>query len=448
MDLSNKPEIQEWYKNPKYPLLFLEKNGKTRLWACWVIGDTIYRTDGFVNGKLKEPLGKCISGNTLRDCDKQALLEAEKLWLKQIDKDYKPYKTDKIGCKIFEHVCKQKEKTGGMNRGVRMFKETEICTETTAGQKDFGSQHRPMLAKKYKDWKGEKYSLTGPGEKIIFPALIQAKLDGIRALPQIKGDSVMLESRNGNSFVHLNHIRNEIKKFLKGNENIILDGELYIHECFREDGSEMTGVERYQFISEACKITRSEPHKKENLVEYWIFDIWDPTRTNEQRWQIVKNLFKDYDGSIIKLVPTKVVQNHEDIERYMKVLIGEETKRKGYEFEGVMIRQLSAKYMNSTTHQSCLLKYKRFEDEEWEIIDAQRCDGGAQDGSIKWVCRNGKKQLVAKQTGDSTASKKLYEIWLKNPERYRGRKINIRFNDRTKEGIPRFPRATAFVEDK
>lgn len=456
-------ELEGWRNNPRYPLMFITKSGKTRVWACWVVGDTVYYTDGFTNGKIKEPQSHKYTGNTIRNGDEQAPLEAEKMWLKRFNNGYAPAKDDEKGTKIYEHVKKQKEQNGGMNRGVKLFGKTEISVKTTAGKKDFSTQHRPMLAKKYKDWKKEDFVLTPPGQAIKFPAIVQAKVDGIRALPQIKDDSVILESRNGNNFVHLNHLRKEIKRWLtkKGCPDLVLDGEMYIHELYRDkDGkptfdytdNELKGVERYQFISEACKITRSNPHEYEELVEYWVFDIWDPTKTNMERYEMLQELFDDYKGDILKLVPTRLVNSHDEIEEYMAELVGETTNREGYEFEGLMVRQASQVYKSSTTHQSCLLKYKRFEDEEWEVCGAEKCVGGNQDGAIKWICKkiiNGKeKTVISKQVGDSGDNKKLYAQYKKNPKKFNGRMLNVRFNDRTKDGVPRFPRAIAFVEDK
>jgi len=508
------PELAGWRANRKYPLMFnTVKSGKLRMWACWVEGDTVYYTDGFVDGKIKEPQSHQYDGNTLRTGEEQAPLEAEKMWLKRFDHEYMPAEDDKAGQKIYAHVKEQKEQNGGMNRGVKLFGKTEITTKTTAGKKTMASQHRPMLAKKYKDWKKTKddevFELTAPGKAIKFPAIAQAKVDGIRALPQLDDDGkVTLESRNGNSFVHLNHLRDEIKYWLehKGCPDLILDGEMYVHKMYRDNGKptfdypggieasdlsewfksgvatlrreakkwgcknaaslnkiqlreyledyvyEMKGVERYQFISEACKITRSNPHDHEEMVEYWIFDVWDPSKTNIERYELLQELFEDYDGDILKLVPTKFVNSHEEIEEFMEELVGETTEREGYEFEGLMVRQTSAKYSASTTHQSCLLKYKRFEDEEWEVCGAEKCTGGNQDGAIKWVCRKtikGKeKKVIAKQTGDTGDNKKLYLAYQKNPKKFNGKMLNIRFNDRTKDGVPRFPRAVAFVEDK
>lgn len=456
------PQLDGWKKNNKFPILFLEKNGKTRAWACWVEGNTVYRTDGFTNGKMKDPLPHAYTGNSVKSPEEQAGTEAEKVWLKQIDKDYRPSAKDKYGQKIFQHVKEQKERNGGMNRGVRLFEDSQVTGNTTAGSKKMGSQHRPMLAKKYKDWVNEELVLTNPGKKISFPAIAQAKVDGMRALPVIDGKNVMLESRNGNSFVFLEHVKDEIRSFLTkaGCPDIVLDGELYVHQLYVNDGTptldknsrEMKSVERYQFCSEACKITRKKAHPHQNFIQYWIFDIWDPTMTNTDRWNKLQELFKGYKGSILKLVPTRIVNSHSEIEEFMCEMTGETNGREGYEFEGLMVRDSGATYKSSTTHQSCLLKYKRFEDEEWTVIGAEQCNGGTQDGAIKWICEkeiNGTiEKVTAKQMGDTSDSKKLWKDYQKNPKKFIGRSLNIRFNDRSKKNVPRFPRATAFVEDK
>ena len=518
----NQPQLTGWKQSPKYPLMYCTtRAGKIRVWACWVKGNTVYRTDGLIDGKLKEPQSHMYEGNTLRSGEEQSPLEAEKMWLKQFGHDYRPADDDAPGQKVAKHVQQQKEQNGGMNRGVKLFGATEITSKTTAGKKDLGRRHYPMLAKKYKDWKkikgDEEFCFTNPGKAIKFPAIAQAKVDGIRVLPQLtKNGTVSLESRNGNSFVHLDHLRDEIKYWLerKGYPDMILDGEMYVHTLYRDDSGkptlyyperdvitpeeisdlfsvesptpideireratqfgcknskrlnksklkdfliefvpDMPGVERYQFISEACKITRSKPHEYEDLVEFWVFDLWDPKKTNMERWKLLQKIFSDYDGDIIKLVPTKIVNSHDEIEDYMEEFVGESTGRESYEFEGLMVRQAEAGYeARNNYHSSQLLKYKRFEDEEWEVYGAEKCNGGTQDGAVKWLCQKeikGKlRKVIAKQVGDTETSKKLYNAYLKNPKKYINKMINIRFNDRTRDGVPRFPRATAFPEDK
>jgi len=447
-------------KESKFPTLFtIDKNGRDRLWACWVKNNCVFRTDGLVSGKLKDPQKHEYAGNNVKSANEQAESEAEKLWIKKCDIGYKPNTNDINGTKIFEFVKKQKEKNGGMNRGVRMFTKTAITTKTTAGKKDLDKRHCPMLAKKYKN---EDDSISNVGKQLKFPAIVQAKVDGIRSISWLNKDSVILESRNGKAFVFLDHIREEIKNlFVACGEKMVLDGELYVHSLFktttgltkRKTSRELTNVDRFQFLSEACKITRSEPHKQEELVEYWIFDLWDKEKTSKERWQKLKKIFESYSGSVLKLVPTKIVKSHDEIENEMSCLVGEKTKRNGYEFEGAMIRQSDKLYETKNNyHSSNLLKYKRFDDEEWVVEKADKCVGGVQDGAIKWHCKKTKEEkvlrVIAKQTGDVGASKKMYEDYLKNPKKFVGKQINIRFNGCTKDGVPRFPRATSFVEDK
>lgn len=444
-----------------YPVLYTTtKLGKKRLWACWLDKDdkpVFYSTDGEVGGKLKDASCRTFKGNTRRSAREQTEDWAQKKWIEKLDKGYQPDEHDVYGMKIYAKVIHQKEANGGMNRGVKMWGKTQITTTTTAGAKDLSQRHYPMLAKKYKDHKvvrGEEvYGLTPVGKKITFPCFVQTKVDGVRALPRIANGSVILESRNGKDYVHLNHIRNEILRWLKKKKcmDFVLDGEMYLHQLVR-DGKELKGVERFQFLSQACKITRKEPHPEEGLVQFYIFDLWDPDKTFEERWRILEALFEDYDGHILQLVPTYKVEDHDQIEKHMQDFVGESTKREGYEYEGLMVRQSDAKYVaRNNYHCSDLLKYKRFEDEEWEIYDAEEQEGSHK-GAIKWKLRkviNGKERRVkANQSGDLEIARKLMKEFNKDKSRFIGKLINIRFNDRTKDKVPRFPSATAIPEDK
>lgn len=449
-------------KNPKYPFLYTTaKSGKQRIWACWLDPNgepIVWRTDGEVGGKLKEPSSREFKKNTLRSALEQAQEGACKMWIQKLDKGYTPSPEDKVGQEIYNRVMKQKEANGGMNRGVTMWGETRITTESTAGSKNISERHYPMLAKKYKDYlkrKGdEMYGLTPVGTKINFPCFVQTKVDGLRALPKIGGEHVTLESRNGKNYVFLNHIREEIKRWLthKGCPEIVLDGEMYLHHMLHPSGKEYKSVERFQFLSQTCKITRKSPHSEENKVQFWIFDLWDLDKTFRERWTYLVDLFKDYDGDILRLVSTYEVHNHEEIEKYICEFVGETTGREGYEYEGLMVRQAEATYMaRNNYHCSDLLKYKRFEDEEWEICGAEPCAGN-QAGAIKWKLQkviDGKtRQVIAKQMGDLSHSRKLMEDYLFQPECFNGLMINIRFNERSKDHVPRFPRATVIPEDK
>jgi ATP-dependent DNA ligase len=412
-----------------YPTLYkITKTGKVQQWCISVEKNIITRTDGHVDGKQKSSTRE-VSGNTLRTAEQQAQQEAETYWIKQLDKDYKPDSKDKKSMGIYNHVMKQKSMNGGMNRGVKMFGETQITSSTTDGTKIMSEQHHPMLSQKYEDHRSA----------VTFPVFTQPKCDGMRCLPRLENGRVVLESRNGKDYVHLNHIREELKKILK--PEMVLDGELYIHHIEKEDGNPMKNVERYQFLSKACKITRSKPHEKEYLVQFWVFDIWNPHTTNHDRNRELNKIMKGYKGEIIQLLPTKTAHSHEEIEKHMEIYIADD-------YEGLMLRNPDAVYVSkSGYHCRDLLKYKRFEDEEWIITGAEECQG-THKGAVKWICELNGKKLVAKQVGKLEDSRDLYTQYKKSPKKFNGKYINIRFNDRTKDGIPRFPRAISFVEDK
>jgi hypothetical protein len=459
-DLMDNPELSGWKKHSKFPLLYNDE----RVWAVWCINNIMYRTDGKVGGKIKTPSEKVFNGNTVNGPKEQAFTECERKWIEQVTKNYKPLKTDINGTNIYNNVINQLSQNGGLKRGCKMFGESKITTGTTAGKKDLTATKNPMLAQKYMDFnKDGDFVLTNAGKTIKFPAIVQPKLDGVRTLASIKNGKVILESRSGKNFVHLNAIRDEIKLLLKDTPNIVLDGELYVHKMYRDTAGyptiiktkgvhELKSVERFQFISEACKVTRTNPHEFENLVQYWIFDIWDLTKTAEERNKILQKLMKGYKGQILKLVPTRIVNNNEEILNTMAEYVGETSGRAGYEFEGLMVRQMNGLYNNKKGyHCPDLLKLKRFMDDEWEIVDAEPCEG-SQAGAIKWILRkdiNGKNVFVtAKQMGTVEKSREIYTQFKKNPKKFIGKSINIRYNETSADGVPRFPRATAIVQDK
>lgn len=422
-----------------FPILYKPtKSGKSHSWQISVYGDTITREDGDVGGKLTKTTREIV-GNTVRTAEQQAQQEAEKIWIKQLDKGYKPDEKDKKGMKIFNNVMLQKSINGGMNRGVKMFGESNITVGTTAGDKKIDTVHYPMLSQKYLEHK----------DSVKFPVLVQAKCDGLRCLPRLNSDGeVILESRNGKGYVHLNHIRDELKKILK--PGMIIDGELYVHHLYKKDGvistdgddeDAMKNVERYQFLSESCKITRTKPHEYESFVQFWIFDLWDLESTNLERNKKLKKIMKGYKGDTIVLLPTHTADSHDDVEKLMDSYIEKD-------YEGVMLRDPDAVYVSRNGyHCRSLLKYKRESDEEWIIVGAEQCAGN-QKGAVKWLCELDGKSVTAKQMGNLEDSRKLYKEYCKNPENFNGKHINIRYNELTKDGVPRFPRAVSIVEDK
>ena len=137
----------------EFPVLYkLNGHNKLMKWKISISDNIIFREDGLVLGKLKSSERR-VEGNTLRSASEQVVLEAEKMWLQQLDKGYHPDEADLGGQKIFQHVLQQKQQNGGMNRGVKMFSDTEITASTTVGT--ITGIYSPMLAQKYTEQKSK-----------------------------------------------------------------------------------------------------------------------------------------------------------------------------------------------------------------------------------------------------------------------------------------------------
>jgi ATP-dependent DNA ligase len=64
-------------------------------------------------------------------------------------------------------------------------------------------------------------------KKIIYPCLVQPKLDGVRCLAYWENDKIKLLSRGGKEWTVPNHINFQLESLLP--KDCMFDGELYVH---------------------------------------------------------------------------------------------------------------------------------------------------------------------------------------------------------------------------
>jgi len=198
---------------------------------------------------------------------------------------------------------------------------------------------KPMLAKGFKD----------RVKKVVYPAMAQPKLDGRRCFAYRRDgtEEVVLQSRGGDPYI-VHHVIADLEATLP--EGMLTDGELYIHGASR------------QYIGSL--ITR--PREESVQLEYHLYDstmLVDPqTMVTEDRIIQLSNWHADHAPYLesCKLVPTCVLNSEAEVysvhDAYVKA---------GY--EGVIIRLHGGLYKFG--HRSSeLLKYKLFEDDEFEII--------------------------------------------------------------------------------
>ena len=272
---------------------------------------------------------------------------------------------------------------------------------------------RPMLLHEYK--KHSKY--------IDFKdAWIQEKMDGLRVMVYIdENDDVILMSRQGGEFCHLNHIRDEVKK-LKLGKNIYLDGELFSRDL------------NFNQIVSICKKVKDRKDGKddsnvEKSIKLYVFDLLDLNHENKPFTERYKELLKIFEKSMknLVLVQTERIKNDEDVQKYYNDFV----KKGG---EGAVIRDGQSKYLiGKRSHYA--LKLKPEDDAEF-LITGFKEGRGKDRGAVIF-------ELETEQGKRFDARPALtYEervLMFKKGKEFIGKKGTVKFMGLTPDGIPRFP---------
>lgn len=241
--------------------------------------------------------------------------------------------------------------------------------------------------------------------------MVQPKLDGVRALIGAVGGKVTITSRLGKPIRSMPHLCEAVERLNLPN-NTYLDGELYSDTIKFED------------ISGACR--RHTPDKLSAQIQFHIFDCFnvDILGTGfEARYDTIKA----FDvRQPLRLVETLMVKRSL-VDTYLDEFIAQ-----GY--EGVMIRDPSSPYtLNERSRY--LLKYKRFFDKEYKIVGANEA-AGRDKGTVVWVCETEKGHEFACRPQGTIEYRR--EMWETHHEHI-GKMLTVRFQEMTRDGVPRFP---------
>jgi ATP-dependent DNA ligase len=387
----------------KFPILYKKTStGKIQEWEIYTDNNKIITIHGQREGKkqiCEETIyeGKNTGRANATTPAQQAEAEAQSRWTKKHDKDYKLSIED----------CQTEEKT------------------SNAGG------YLPMLAHEYKKH-GNKY--------MKYPCYVQPKLDGIRCIAT-RTDKVKLWFRNGKEIITMSHIVKALDKVMK--EGDIFDGELYIHG---EDFNEFTGAIR------ANKNLNPEITDK---IQYHIYDF--PRIQNLKEKNNYSDRIKIFSEKLdikqpLILVSTEIVSNFEEAIIYYKQKIEE-----GY--EGIIFRNFNMAYEQKRSYN--LLKYKEFIDDEFEIISVEEGRGKLAGHVGAFICRiepgrilkdlGGKEfkhteQKIVRAKMDGKVEYLEY-LW-KHPEECLNKFLTIKYQNLSKDGIPRFPVGKTIRFDK
>lgn len=260
----------------------------------------------------------------------------------------------------------------------------------------------PMLA----------HEFSKRGKSIVYPCCVQPKLNGVRCLITRLTDRIRATSRGGKEYKAIFKILEILNNKLCVHN--MLDGELYSHNL--------------TFQEIVCAI-KNETELDINLdkIEYWVYDYPVENVSFAARYEMLAAFTNLVNDPLIKLVPTYVVNNEEELmQKHLEFV------NAGY--EGTMIRNTLGLY--TFKHRSVdLQKLKDFMDDEFEIIGGEEGCGLAE-GQCIFICQTAKEQpFKVRCIGPNSVRE---EQW-NHLKDYIGKMLTVKYQAYSDIGIPIFP---------
>jgi DNA ligase-1 len=344
-------------------------------------------------GKERNPkTGRCIKIKSLPKSPKKIKKSIKQSSPKKISKKLKdtPKKSKPLGSKPL----------GSKQLGSKQLGSKPLGSKSKGSKVVF--EGGPLLAKEYIDKDGKR-------SKDVIGWWASEKYDGYRAIWNGK----YFVSRNGNRYEVPNWFKNLMPP------GIALDGEFWL------------GRGKFQDCGIFRKKIPDDNQWKRSGVMYNVFDLPASNKPFEDRMteleRIVRKQCKNVPNCPLVYTQQVKIKSISELDKMFNDVI----KKGG---EGLMIRKPGSKYEQKRS--STLLKYKQFGDTECKII-------GYKDGTGKYagmlgsftceLLKGSKKHFNVSGMNDCIRKtyKKTHPI---------GTIITIIFNEKTNDGIPRFPR--------
>jgi ATP-dependent DNA ligase len=296
-------------------------------------------------------------------------------------------------------------------------------TKLSTNRQDTDGFNKPMLAQKFVE------------DKFEYPALIQPKLNGIRAelgiITKSDGlfgeyDEVYLKSRAGTLLPVPDTIKASYLALIKSKPDIkskVLDGELYIHGAKLQD------------IVSASKKENTNTSK----LEYWVFDYKsdEPQLSRLDYLQQVRLNLDPY--SFIKILSYSIVSNDKEAIEYAE-------RYATNKYEGAILRNIDAPYQYGK-RTKYMVKIKRvfdkqlnkvlpFYEDEFKLIDIVPTEKDYYNGHNIgiFICKNDINDLTFTVTPEATKQERFQMLEAK--DKLINKLITVRYRERTKDGLP------------
>ena len=299
----------------------------------------------------------------------------------------------------------------------------------------------PTEEKRFEVSLANKYQDRQEKGKLEFPYILESKLDGIRATLQLIDGEVVMKSRKGKDFVACPHIKDSdfVKKFFETYPDAILDGELYNHEL-KDDFNKIVSLVK------KTKPKTEDLEESAKLVQYHCFDSYYPSEPNlsyKKRKERVASLmlsipyyFEDCVevvgayGKLTGKITFVEAYNENEVEDMILNFISE-----GY--EGIMLKKDVPYFFGRS---SDMLKYKKFFDKEYRIVDFEEGNGNLAGIAAAVICETEDGQTFkAGVMGTQDYARDLFT----NKDSFKGKMATIVYQALTpmkdgKGGVPRF----------
>jgi len=254
----------------------------------------------------------------------------------------------------------------------------------------------PMLAQKDTD-------------KITFPGYLQRKLDGLRCIARknlTHEDS--MRSRYGKFWPTLSHILESLPRLPSNWE---YDGEIYHHDRSLQQINSM--------------VKREQPSNLE--LGYRIYDIMGTGLPYKTRKSLLhKFLMKNRkDRPHIGRVKSYRVHSFGEVDTLF-----EQFREEGY--EGAMWRDPYGLYENGRRSWG-LIKYKDFEEEDFEIVGVEEATGRDVGTAIFACITDDGKEFTVRPMGTRAVRREYLDNF---EDKYLGELLTVRFQNWTDEGKP------------
>lgn len=247
--------------------------------------------------------------------------------------------------------------------------------------------------------------------------LCSKKIDGVRCMFRLKDGDVISVSRGGKDYqVPTTKLRKILLPILQNHPDYILDGEIYKKGMYLQT---ISGIARRKTWDEDC-----------DILEYWIYDLAIPDVVFEDRMILLDELRKELEPHKDKIK----VLNHFETNSWSEMeKLHDEFVEEG--FEGLVARKPDKEYQFGKRN-SCMVKVKKYQDDEFLIVDYK--EGDLREEDFCFVCETKEHKLF---TAKPIGGRRQIKFYLNHIDEIIdcGRYGTVKFFNWSKEGIPTQP---------